>query len=135
MPIGLTQVLKELMRRRRLIIDKLSQQRDASPQRKAQAEAQAREELAKTDEQIAKVKSELDAATPESLEWGPDASRQRLEETMERYNHTPEQIELPLTQPTQPASPISMRQESARHRELMREEYANDPYFDDMYWE
>ena len=79
---GLTQVLKELMRKRRAIMDRFRQQRDASPQRKAQAEAQAREELAKTDEQIAKVKSELDAATPESLEWGPDA---QLDELMERY--------------------------------------------------
>ena len=79
---GLTQVLKELMRKRRLIIDRARQQSDASPAQRAAAERQARQELAKTDEQIAKVKSELDAATPESLEWGPDA---QLDELMERY--------------------------------------------------
>jgi len=93
MPIGLTQLLKELMRKRRLIIDRARQQSDASPAQKAAAERQARQELARTDEQIAKVKRELDAATPESLEWGPDASRQRLEEMIERYRD-PRQMDL-----------------------------------------
>ena len=109
-----TEILKQLMRKRRQIIDHYRQASDGTAAQKKAAEARARPELEKVDGDIAKVKSQMDAVTPESLEWGPDASRQHLDEMINRYpaSRDPRQGELPLKGGVQSEIPWNQIDES-----------------------